>query len=206
MADLASDNFPVDGGLGANWTTQTTATDPTIRSGVVEDFATAGATSHAMYTAITWPENQYAYLTVVNCATSNGRSVSLWLRGQTAAVTGYIFDVLGPLGATTQLRIRRFSAGAGSTLADSGATETVSAGAILRAEVLNGDVKLYIDGNLRLSATDGSPLSGGSPGIGVTSNSVLSEAQLDTWGAGDLSATTITGLGRRHQGFMYGRP
>jgi hypothetical protein len=146
---LATDDFNrADAGLGANWTTITTSSDPQIRSNVVEDLAVAGASANALYTGISWPDDQYASLTILTLNTGNLREASVWLRTITAAVTGYVCTANGPLGASVQLRIRRFNAGAATAGADSGATETVASTNVMKCTVVNSGadaiVKLYI--------------------------------------------------------------
>jgi hypothetical protein len=132
----------------------------------------------------------------VTLNTDNIKSAFLILRGTSAALTNYEFTVNGPFGSTTQLRIRRFNAGVATVLRDSGATETVAASDVLRAEVIGSGgtatVNLYINGNLRLTAVDTLAIDSGSAGIGVqTTTGVAADAQLDNWGAGDASPTTI---------------
>lgn len=210
MADLASDNFNRgDGGLGANWSTMVGQSAPQIRSQLVEDLAVGGAAANALYTAVTWPNDQYAYCTAVTCATGSSRQISLFLRMATADITGYAFELLGPTGTTATLRVRRFNAGTPTTLADTGATQTVNAGAVLRAEIIGAVYTFSVDGTPLISDTDATPITGngGFVGIGVqTGAGTTADAQLDTFGGGPDLATPITGLGRRHQGFIYGRP
>jgi hypothetical protein len=60
--DRVFDDFNrADGGLGANWTTITGTGAPQIVGNLVQPVAVGGATgSQSLYTAITWPNTQYA--------------------------------------------------------------------------------------------------------------------------------------------------
>ena len=199
MSVLVTDDFNrADGGLGANWTTIAANEAPQIRSNLVEDLTANVTGAGALYTAITWPSDQYASFTIVSLVTSSTREVNIWLRALTTEATGYAFTVNGPLGSTARLRIRRINNGTPTSLGDTGAAATVAANDVLRAEVIGSGasttVNLYINGIIQLTNTDGTPINSGSAGISLfaPSGGTTADAQLDNFEGGDFGS--ITGL------------
>lgn len=194
MTILASDNFNrADGGLGANWTTQSGSSSPQIRSNLVEVLVAGGAAGNAIYTAITWPNDQYAQVKILTLNTNLNKEASVWVRAITSEVTGYIFTAFGPFGSTATLKIRRFNNAALTTLWDSGASETIAANDVLRGEIIGSTVRLLINGSLRQSVVDGTPIASGSAGIGIhVISGATADSQIDDWEGGDFN--TITGL------------
>ncbi len=197
-AQLASDDFNrADSGLGANWTTVTTGGNPTILSNEVRDTSVGGATSLAVYSAITWPDDQYAQIKVV-AATSNTRSVGLILRGATAARTDYECQVIGPLGATTTLTIYRLVAGAATALVGGTAVYTVAAGDTAYCEIRGYDLTMKINGVTQLGPftdTDVTKVASGSAGIEVNAGTgAVTDALLDNFAGGDFATTCRGGL------------
>ena len=202
---FASDDFNrADGGLGANWTTITGALVPQIVSNQVQLPSVGGAIgAQALYTAITWPANQYAKCRVITLNTSNGRSAHVILRGTTAARTQYECLVQGPLGATCTLRIDRLVAGALTNLAITGANQTVNSGDVLMGTIVGSTIRLYINDVLKLEASNGTHTSG-TPGLVLySSTGLVTDSQLDDWEGGEAGTTVLTGFGRRHRGFIY---
>jgi hypothetical protein len=192
---LATDDFNrADAGLGANWTTVTGADQPDIESQLVVEGTLGGAAARALYTALTFPNDQYASIKVVTAATSTARAVGVILRGVTSALTHYELQVLGPLGATTTISLFRFNSGTPTQLATTGASYTVASGDILKLRVIGSTLTAFLNGTQVFSYVDGSPISSGTPGIFVTANgNAVAEAQLDNWEGGDT--TTATSLG-----------
>ena len=186
-AELASDTFLVDGGLGANWTTVTGLSNPTIVGGVVQPANIGNPSSIALYTNITWPNDQYATVKIITAATSSGRVPGLVVRGITGARTEYECHLNGPLGATVNLLLVRYNAGASTTLASTGANQTVASGDTLGCQAKDDVVKLLINGVAKLSVVDATPITSGSPGIiAHTSAGATSDTQLDDWAGGSL--------------------
>jgi hypothetical protein len=190
MALPVVDDFNrADGGLGANWTTVTGFTAPAIVSQLVQETA-GGTTGLAIYTGDTFPDNQYASITITAVVTSTTRSAGVTLRGVTTERTQYECQVAGPLGATATLTIYRINAGSVTSLITSGAIETVNSGDILKGSVLGSTVKLYINENERLSVVDGSPIASGKPGIELNAIGAGSDVQIDNFQAGEVGTTT----------------
>lgn len=168
-------------GWAAPWTKVTGFASGTVRSNQLEP-SNAGAESMAIYTSVTWGNDQYAYLKVVS-ATAAARVFGVILRGTTSARTDYECQIHGPLGAATNLYIYRVNAGAATLLAST--TAVVATTDVMKCEVIGSTIKQYINGVERLSVTDGSPIASGSAGIMTYSNGALSDTQVDDWGAGD---------------------
>ena len=186
---VAADTFSGgDGGLGGNWTTVSGMGNPTVASGVVQPASAGGSGSEAIYSAGTFADNQYVQQTVVKAITSNGRVVSLVLRGITASRTMYECRILGPLGSTATINIIRLNAGTPTTLATTAADQTVNVNDIHKCTVVGSTIKSYINGTEKLSIDDGSPISSGKPGILIFSSGATTDTQLDTWSAGDITA------------------
>lgn len=203
MSIPAFDDFNrADGGLGANWTTVTTTVGPAIVGNLVQDSNSGGAFSNAIYTAdALWPDNQYAKVTILTLLTDTGRVGGVILRGIATARTGYEFWLRGPLGPTATVEIYKFTAGVSSLLATTGATLTVASTDVFKGSVVSNTLTAYLNDTPILTCSDATYLSG-RPGILVNSSVNVTFAQIDTFEAGEVG-TTITGLGRRHMGFIY---
>ncbi len=200
MADLAFDDFNRAGpGLGANWTTLAGRADPQISaSTVVGGNTVGGLAAHAMYTAITWPNNQYVYATGTTLSGSSARLIGLWLRALATEITGYFVLLTGPAGASCTLKVSRYNAGT-ETILFGPTTKTFTAGQVIKATVVGNAasstiIVYYDDVDQTGSVVDTTAIASGSPGVfaNVTSG-LITDAQLDDWGGGAIT-TPITGL------------
>ena len=185
---LATDTFDrSNGGLGANWTTVSGMQNPTIASNVVQPAGVAGAESKAIYSAITWPDNQYSKIQIITLFDS-GKSVSAVVRGLSAAWTGYECHAIGPIGSTATLKIFRLDAGAATQLAATAADQTIASGDSMTCVAQGTSIYLLINNVQKLLATDATYASG-SAGIGAWSSAVnANRAQLDNWEGGGTYA------------------
>jgi hypothetical protein len=193
--ELASDKFDrANGGLGANWTTVTGSDDPQIVNEQVQAEVIGGSTgSHAMYTAVTWPDDQYGTVRVVNTDAAI-RQVEVVVRGLTASRTGYECIVSGRLGSTARARIYKVTAGTSVLLQDTGSSETYAAYSVMRCSASGSNpttIKMFIDDVEVLTHDDSSsPFTTGSVGINVyTSSGDITEAQLDEFTGGSGAGT-----------------
>jgi hypothetical protein len=197
MAELAADNFNRgNGGLGASWTTITGRSIPQIVSLQVQDESVGSASAEAIYTDGAWPDNQYAELDMVALASAN-TSIGVFVRGITASRTGYLFQAIGPTGATATYALYRVNTGAVTTLV-SPTTYTITANDRLYLSVVDYVLVGKIAGVQVLSyddSADGSKLSSGEPGIAVSvAVGSLTDSIIDNFAAGDIGGTPITGL------------
>lgn len=185
---LGSDACGGTGGLGANWTVVTGFELPQQTGGICQP-NTLNVYAHALYTAVTWPNDQYASVKVVAANTSASRIVIVALRGSTAARTNYECVVAGPLGTAATLTIYRYNAGTPTVLAGGTAVYTVNSGDIMHCEIQGSTIILKINGGPVLGpVVDGSPIVSGSAGIGVYSaDGAITDAKGDDWLGGDFA-------------------
>ena len=191
-AQLGSDACGGSGDLGANWTVVTGFEMPQQVSGVCEP-KTAAVFAAAIYSAVTWPDDQYVQIKVVSAVTNGGRVLYGLLRYSAAARTGYECNVQGPLGATATLAIRRYNAGAATLLVGGTAIYTVNSGDTMYCEIQGSTVTLKINGVTILGPTvDGTPIASGSAGTGLyVSTGLLTGAELDDWVGGDFGSSSV---------------
>jgi len=194
MSQLAADDFNrADGDPGSNWT---------VMGGGLSKFEIrsngAGTDTNfnhetGLWTAITWPNDQYSELTATILAASIQAAV---VRGSTGAQTAYLGGFSNADAGNKNRRIWKYVAGTYTSLA----TEAVlvAAGDVLRLEVQGTTIRLYVNGTLRLNATD-SDIASGSPGLYLRHNNT-SVAVLDDWSGGNFPiqqtvAGTLTSAG-----------
>ena len=106
---LGSDACAGSGDLGANWTVVTGFEMPQQTGGICQP-KTVNVLAEALYTAISWPNDQQAQVKIVTLSTASSRIGGVVLRGTTAARTDYECLAFGPLGSTTTLVIDRYNA------------------------------------------------------------------------------------------------
>lgn len=160
---LATDTFNrTNGGLGGNWTTITGQGAPQINTNVVVTNA-VGTDSRAYYSAITWPDNQYAEIQVIAGAVSAGGGAVV--RAQSGANSFYNAGYAGGLGATCALQVYRYDSGTANQL--SSTTKTINANDLIRFEVEGSTLRAYIAGTLQYGPTTDSTYTSGSAGCSV---------------------------------------
>ena len=188
MASLATDNFNrTDGGLGANWATQTGFTAPLIASNVVQTNA-IGSDSVANYSAVTWPNDQYSQVSATTINTATSRFVSATVRCATAAQSFYAAGLAGPFGASTTRELRKCVTGTTTTLASN--TGTHATGDVVKCECNGTTIRHLVNGTQIHSVTDSS-LASGRAGIFIfVDTGVVADAQLDNWDGGDLTSAS----------------
>jgi hypothetical protein len=196
MAVLASDSFDrADAGLGANWTTLVGAGAPAIVSNRVRT-GSVGTDSEARYSAITWPDDQYAQ---VVCMTANGTPDANGpeVRCSTINKTSYICWVLGALGAGAHLVVRKSLNSSHTTLTDT--VQTVNSGDVIRIEAQGTSISAYINGVLKSGPTTDSAIASGYAGlIAFADSGSAADSELDTWEAGDFTgAAAVAPQGAR---------
>lgn len=181
------------GDMGANWTAVTGLDMPQQGSGVCQG-KTISTNASAIYTAATWPNDQWAQMKITTLLTGTSRVVGVVLRGTTGAFTQYECIALGPTGAAATLKIQRVNAGTPTVVATTGAAATLAAGDTLYCEVIGSTLTLKVNGTTILGPTvDGTPIASGSAGMFIVSPT-LNQAQGDDWTGGDFS-TSSSSLG-----------
>lgn len=193
MGVLATDNFNrANGGLGANWTTQSGETAPSIVSNTVQ--VAGGFVYGARYSAITWPNDQYAQCKAVatrppttdegvgpSCRMATGAQTHYFL--QAGAGDTRLYKVVG--GSYTQLGTTGSAVAVNDVLYLE--VKTSGANAIVTAKV-NG---VAVCGS---PVTDTSPIASGQAGMWLATSD--GAANLDDWEGGDLTtALSITPSG-----------
>lgn len=179
---LASDNFNrADGTLGSNWTTLTGTADPLIQSNEVA----APSTNAAYYSAVTWPANQFARLTLDAITSIDDTGIGPAVRLSASADTGYF-----ALGWSSGSAIYKIVAGVITRLATGG---PASAGDVLQLSVTGNALTLKINGVTAATATDSSIASGSAGFYGNADFILIITPTGDNWAAGDTGVRTATG-------------
>lgn len=187
MTELASDAFAGTGAdLGANWTpvhnTFKRVSDHAEPTSLLSDAC-------EMYDGgITWPDDQYAQVTVSGTGSSGNNFVGIGvaLRCSTAGGQNYYRVIADPGAAVDSVSVTKRVAGVST---DIGASINVSwaNGDILKAEIVGFDITIYKNGSQIGVRTDaGSSLASGKAGVAYSST--ITAAQLDDWSAGDMVA------------------
>lgn len=148
--------------------------------------SSAGADCGAVYTGITWSNDQYAQakMTVTGGSASGYTGPSILLRGSTSAYTYYQISINAA--ATNNLGIARFVA---STWTGLQLTTTAwTSGDVLRAEIrtvgTTAVINVYRNGTLITTYTDSTPIASGSAGLSYSS--ATTTRSLDDWEGGVL--------------------
>lgn len=179
---LAGDQFTqANGALSANWTVDTTAVAPTVVSNQVQNTANLGAGASALYTAVTFPNDQWASISLVSLLSS---SVGILLRARTTlTVNEYRCFLVSPLGATSVLHIAKVVAGAFTDL--NTATINSAAGDVILFSAQGTALNAYQNNVLRVTTTD-PDIAGGIPGILVSNAGTATDSIIDNFNAGSV--------------------
>jgi hypothetical protein len=186
---LATDSFDrADGGLGVDWTTITGLGAPAIVGNVVQTGA-VGSDSGSRYSAIVWPNDQWASSVVVE-ASGPGRANGPAVRMASAANTYYgalaIGAPLNGLGAGCTLELGKRVAGSYTTLIQT--TETIVAGDVVTIAVTGTMVSVYLNDVLKITTTD-TDIASGSAGLAIFADTgVQADSAMNDWQGGDYSA------------------
>src|SRR5436305_905693 len=148
MVQLASDNFnrANAANLGANWTVPTGRQPLSISSNVAVGNASGG---NEVYTAITWPNDQYSEIAIVTAPT-----VFSCVRMATGADSKYMTGqgLGGSLGAGSAWSIWSANSGTYNTIASG--TTTINANDVIRTEIQGTTLTKKLNGTVIDSATD----------------------------------------------------
>ena len=191
FTQLASDTFPTNGPLAGNWTTITGADAMTVAAGAVQDAAVDGNDAAARYTAVTWPNDQYAECAIVAASTTNAGAGPI-VRASTTANTYYRATVKGPFGATAVIRIEKFLTGVYSSSPSGNVTITLAANDIIRLSVTTSGSNAVLtatqNGVTRVSWTDSTAaILTGQAGLAVFVDSgAATDAIADNWAGGSI--------------------
>jgi chitodextrinase len=184
---LASDNFNrPDGPLGPNWTV--IDSNPVIHNQHIEETnATDGWDSIAIYTAMTWPDNQYSQVRVL-AANEHGGAAPIVRALNTDVIEMYTLFVTGPLGTGAKLTLAKFITHIYTEIWSS--TVTVNAGDLLYLSANGSTLTVKLNGNTVTTQVDTS-LTHGYAGFDLTNyveNPVgaMGDGQLDDWEAGAI--------------------
>lgn len=197
---LATDNFNrADGGLGANWTTITGKGSPQVNNNVAVTTA-VGTDSMARYSAISWPDNQYAQVKV-SAVSSSASGTGPIVRCATGAASFYLAYVTGLSGGLATIKLTKYTTGTGSDLVTA-TNQPFAVNDVLRLEVSGNPavLKVYRNGIVisALNFTDSSsPFTSGQPGfLAYVDAGAVTDSSADDWEGGDLgtppAATCVT--------------
>lgn len=176
MAILASDNFNrANGGLGANWTTIASMGAPQIVSNLIQ---TTSGRDGAYYSAITWPNDQYAQVTLIRYRN--------WAMVRVANVAGeyngYMF-LVSTSDITTAISIEKYLNNSGFTTLSSG-TRTNSANDLIYLEIQGSTLIAKINAVQVLTGSD-SAFASGRAGLAVGN---VDGDRVDDFVGGDFSS------------------
>lgn len=177
---LASDTFVrANGGLGANWTTQTGSTALQIVSNTVQN-PTPSSNGLACYSANGSLTDQWASVKVI--AVDSADFAGPMVRAALGAFTAYLGLV--EVGVTQTCSIAKRVAGTFTSLASG--SFTIAANDIIELWVIGSVLTLFQNGSQILTATDSS-IASGYPGM-IEGNQIATESlvQLSNFLMGDF--------------------
>lgn len=190
MATLISDSFPVNGGLGANWTTITGRNAPAIVGNAVQVSVGGETPCGALYTATALPTDQWAQLRMLALGPDNNYNLAVLCRADSDVSNCYGVFVNGPFGAaggeagdTVTFVV------ASGTYTQLGATSVaLAANDLLYLEAVGSQITSKVAGVTVHSVSDAT-VAAGRAGIDLYNlNTVtLTLAQLDDFTAGDFA-------------------
>lgn len=190
---LAADTFPgANGALGANWSTITGENTLVIVSTAVQ-VASAGSDGAMRWSAVTWPNDQYAQVTLVTLNNANVGAGPV-VRASAATNTLYRVTAKGPFGAAAVVRIEKFDATGTYSNLTGNVTVTLAANDVLRLSVTTsgGNAVLTLTRNGTTIAgpfTDSTaPITSGQAGMAAFADApgVVTDAVLDNWSGGSI--------------------
>lgn len=151
----------------------------------------------------TWSADQYSQAVVSNVDVAN--EIVVVVRGQAVPFTLYGAGALGNGLGHLRYGIYKRIAGIYTQLALHGSQVMVN-GDTIKLMIVGSSLSLYVNGSLLLGPVTDTDIATGEPGLFVMQFTAAAK-QLDDWEGDDIvSGSTITGLGRRHMGFVYARP
>lgn len=183
---LASDAFTRADAtdLGANWTdiTNEAGANLGISGNAAADDVTVSARKGAFYSAITWPDDQYAEATVIAFDVDNGKA-SVMVRVAAAAQSHYDGGFSSEFSGNDDHRVWKYVTGTGTSLATQ--LTAMAVNDLINIEAQGSTLKFFVNGVQQLGNITDTALTSGNAGLGlrgVTANS----AELDTWSGGDF--------------------
>ena len=178
------------GDVGANWDSGYTG-DGALQIVGNRVRETTATDSTEIYNAVTLTSNQWASFTLATSSGAGVRAPSLLLRfAAPATKSGYQFGILVNGYATSV--IRKWTAGSNVDLTSENATAW-AAGDVMRVEVNGTTLKLYRNGTLLLSTTDGTYADGKS-GIMIYSATVA-DTEVDDFNTGNMCTSSLLLMG-----------
>jgi chitodextrinase len=187
---LAQDSFNrANGGLGPNWTV--IDSNPVIvNQHVQETNASDGNDSIPIYTAVTWPANQYSQVRVLAASPHSGCSAIVRAKND-PVIEMYFVYVVGPLGPNAKLVLAKFVQHIYTELWTS--TRPVESGDVLYLSIQNSTLTVKLNGGVLTTATDTSITAPGYAGLDITDydgHGNPGDGQCDDWEAGAITTST----------------
>jgi hypothetical protein len=172
--------------IGSNWSDgpgwyNTVA----ISSGAIRASGTGSPSSGARYTATTLNADQWSEIEIKTLVNDGNTLVYPFVRMSTIA-EGYYIRVEQDA-SDASLQIWRHDGGGSFTAigTDYLPGSTISAGDVVRLEVVGSQLRGYLNGVLFDTVTDTNYTSG-QPGIGVAANTAVADAEIESWSAGNM--------------------
>lgn len=175
MSTLASDTFDGTGALSANWTVDSTGSNPARASGVCN--IPASVLCHARYTGTSFPDDQWAQITLTSVDSTSDSGAWTVVR-MTNVNNLYLLQ-----GNAVETRLYRCVAGTYVQMGSDG--PACSAGDVLYLEVRGTTLTAKRNGTTICGTPlTNSALASGNAGFGAGS---ASGSTIDNWSAGDFA-------------------
>lgn len=203
---MATDTFNggVDGDnlsvYSANWGTLGSAANN--QNKILTNAVQTTGQSANRWVGRTWLADQYSKITIVSVGATGAKAVCV--RGEATSYTAYHGGSSFSNYAHLRYAIWKRVAGTFTSLVVHG-SQTMLDSDIVKLSVVGTELTLNVNGTDILGPTSDASIASGEPGMFIVGTA--SVVYMDDWEGDDIiTATPITGLGRRHQGFIYGRP
>lgn len=188
QVQLASDDFnrANEVPLAGNWTPFSGA--PILSSNHIEDANPGdGIDASAYYNAVVWPADQWSQITALSLG-NNSVGPQARVNVPLAPTTGSLYFMYGN-GAT--LILAKFVNGTNNYTEINTTTYTLTAGDVMLIYAIGTSIQGFINGTLKVQATDAS-IASGFAGISCLDLGGGTSGQIDNWSGGTFTSTPVT--------------
>ena len=200
VSQVATDAFTSGiGGLSANWTTPTGASNIQIVAGNKAEPTSTAVVCAAAYTGASFSADQYSEITIAALTDANSLEYPL-VRCQTGAQTWYRVNYQGPAGSLvpSDISIGKVVNGAATNLGPFQAITPVL-GDVIRLSVVGNVLSVFQNGTLVQQVVDqtNSPIATGNPGMLVFNSTTITNSQISLWAGGNAGlflSSSLIGL------------
>lgn len=187
--EVATDNFnrADAANLGANWSDSVESIANAANADIVSNQAVNDLDhdNDNFWNANSFANNQYSQITVKTIDSGTDAFSGVLVRGN---ASDYVFAQMNKFSARYQMYW--YNGGAYTSLGTYDVVPAVND--VLRLEAIGTTFNFYLNGILRITATNGSAPSSGSPGF-IVSGSTDAGNALDDWSGGDIIVDVVSG-------------